>query len=143
MMPVRVLDLPSGICKVVGGSFQLVPEGEFFTGQWTPTIGASGARNMRWMADIELAPLIPGDNGDLRRLLAVRLAIVARSDKREPPGAAGCDTSAAPEWLAGADTDGQLTPTTIDVSSVPDWRCYRYRVLQSVVPLRNLIWSQP
>lgn len=84
-----------------------------------------------------------GDNGDLRRLLAVRLAIVARSDKREPPGTAGCDTSVAPEWLAGADADGQLTPTTIDVSSVPDWRCYRYRVLQSVVPLRNLIWSQP
>ncbi len=84
-----------------------------------------------------------GDNGDLRRLLAVRLAIVARSDKREPPAATGCNTSAAPEWLAGADVDGQLTSTAIDVSSIPDWRCYRYRVFQSVVPLRNLIWSQP
>ena len=84
-----------------------------------------------------------GDNGDLRRLLAVRLAIVARSDKREPPAASGCNTSVAPEWLAGADADGQLTSTAIDVSSINDWRCYRYRVFQSVVPLRNLIWSQP
>lgn len=84
-----------------------------------------------------------GDNGDLRRLLAVRLAIVAYSDKPEPPGATGCDTSVAPVWLAGGNADGQLTPTAIDVSSIPDWRCYRYRVLQSVVPLRNLIWSQP
>lgn len=84
-----------------------------------------------------------GDNGDLRRLLAVRLAIVARSDKPEPPGAKACDTSVAPVWLAGAAADGQLSLTDIDVSSIADWRCYRYRVFQSVVPLRNLIWSQP
>lgn len=84
-----------------------------------------------------------GDNGDLRRLLAVRLAIVARNDKREPPRSTGCNASVAPEWLAGADADGQLIPTAIDVSSIADWRCYRYRVLQSTVPLRNLIWSQP
>ena len=84
-----------------------------------------------------------GDNGDLRRLLAVRVAIVARSDKPEPPAAGGCNTAVVPTWLAGAQADGQLTQTAIDVSSDPNWRCYRYRVLQSVVPLRNLIWSQP
>jgi type IV pilus assembly protein PilW len=83
-----------------------------------------------------------GDNGDLRRLLAIRLAIVARSDQAEPPAAGGCNTAVAPEWLAGAVADGQLTPTSIDVSSLPNWRCYRYRVMQSIVPLRNLIWSQ-
>ena len=86
---------------------------------------------------------ISGDNGDLRRLLAIRFAIVARSDKPEPPAATGCNTAVAPAWLAGADADGQLIQTNIDVSSDPNWRCYRYRVLQSVVPLRNLIWSQP
>jgi type IV pilus assembly protein PilW len=84
-----------------------------------------------------------GDNGDLRRLLAIRFAIVARSDKPEPPAATGCNTAIAPTWLAGADADGQLIQTLINVSSDPNWRCYRYRVLQSVVPLRNLIWSQP
>ena len=83
-----------------------------------------------------------GDNGDLRRLLAIRIAIVARSDKPEPPAATGCNTAVAPVWLAGAEANGKLTETAINVSGDPNWRCYRYRVLQGVVPLRNLIWNQ-
>jgi type IV pilus assembly protein PilW len=30
---------------------------------------------------------------------------------------------------------------TFDVSGVPNWNCYRYKVFQTTIPLRNLIWT--
>lgn len=92
----------------------------------------------RWAA----APIDADGNGsidaaDWRRLLAVRIAIVSRSAQRKE---GACDT-AAPQWLAGNDTSGQLELTSIRVDHLPEWRCWRYRVLQTEVALRNLIWS--
>lgn len=78
-----------------------------------------------------------GNNGDLRRLIAVRLAIVVRSAERSDQG---CN-AAAPQWVAGAASDGQLATTDISLDHVNDWRCYRYRVLQAEIPLRNLLWT--
>lgn len=85
-----------------------------------------------------------GDVGDISRIYAVRLAVVARSALLEKPKSDGtCDitttTSAnKPVWSAGA----------IDVSKNPDgtananWKCYRYKVFETVIPLRNLIWRE-
>ncbi len=80
---------------------------------------------------------ITGDNGDLRRLIAVRLAIVVRSAERSDQG---CHAS-VPQWMAGAASNGQLALTDISLNLVNDWRCYRYRVLQTEMPLRNLLWT--
>ncbi len=77
------------------------------------------------------------DGNDWRRLLALRIAIVTRSAQHKD---GACDAS-TPQWLAGNVTTGALEPTTIRVDHLPDWRCWRYRVLQAEVPLRNLIWS--
>lgn len=77
----------------------------------------------------------PIDADDWRQVLAVRLAIVARSAQPERPIEDGgvCDiTTAFPTWVGG----------DIDVSADDNWRCYRYRVFETVVPLRNLIWMQ-
>lgn len=30
---------------------------------------------------------------------------------------------------------------TFDISGVPDWNCHRYKVFQTTIPLRNLIWT--
>ena len=89
-----------------------------------------------------------GDNGDLRRMIAVRLAIVVRSVERSDQG---CH-AVLPQWMAGDDLDGQLKLTDIrliDLSQtgnhsqdLPDWQCFRYRVLQTEIPLRNLLWSE-
>ena len=78
-----------------------------------------------------------GDNGDLRRLIAVRLAIVVRSAERSDQGC----SAAIPQWMAGAANNGQLALTDISLDHVTDWRCYRYRVLQTEIPLRNLLWT--
>jgi type IV pilus assembly protein PilW len=72
---------------------------------------------------------------DWSRVIALRFAVVARSGQPERPSVAGgpCDTTtAAPIWNGGA----------IDLSADPDWQCYRYRVFETTVPLRNLIWLQ-
>lgn len=77
------------------------------------------------------------DAADWRRLLALRMAIVTRSAQRKD---GPCDAG-EPQWLAGAPGNGALVATPIRVDHLPDWRCWRYRVLQTEVPLRNQIWS--
>lgn len=62
------------------------------------------------------------------RTSAVRLTLVARS--AQPAAAA---TAAAPVW------DGSAT-TAIDLSANASWQNYRYKVFQTVVPLRNIAW---
>ena len=60
---------------------------------------------------------------------AVRLAVVARSALFEKDAV----TTAAPVW------DGS-TGAQIDLSASADWGNYRYKVFQTVVPLRNVTW---
>ena len=31
---------------------------------------------------------------------------------------------------------------TIDLSGNPDWQYYRYRVYETIIPLRNVMWQQ-
>jgi type IV pilus assembly protein PilW len=33
--------------------------------------------------------------------------------------------------------------SAISLAHVPDWQCYRYRVAETAVPLRNVIWGAP
>jgi type IV pilus assembly protein PilW len=78
-----------------------------------------------------------GEIDDLRRILAIRIAVVSRSAQRSDQGC----SSAMPTWRAANEATGVLEDTPIAVNTIADWACYRYRVLQAEVPLRNLIWS--
>ncbi|MBB3640808.1 PilW family protein [Variovorax atrisoli] len=73
---------------------------------------------------------------DLKRIKAVRIAVVVRSPLKErlPDGATACaiTTTAPASWPGGP---------AIDLSNDPDWRCYRYRSFETVVPLRNVLWA--
>lgn len=71
---------------------------------------------------------------DRKRIKAVRLAIVARSSVSETG-----DVSSATIKL-WPDVTGSGQTTTGPLFTVPD-RSYRYKVLQTVVPLRNLLWA--
>lgn len=85
-----------------------------------------------------------GNSGDVARIYAVRLAIVARSALKEKGDASGvCSATTAtsankPTWSGGA-IDVSKNP---DGSANADWQCYRYKTFETVVPLRNLIWRQ-
>lgn len=77
---------------------------------------------------------ISGNSGDFARLYAVRFAVLARNGTKEKPLADGtCNiTSTAPTWSGGS----------FSMAQVANWQCYRYKVFETVVPLRNLIWKQ-
>jgi type IV pilus assembly protein PilW len=71
---------------------------------------------------------------------AVRLALVARSQQYEKE----IVTQTAPVW-DGSTAETTNTPTNpgalpIDLSANADWQHYRYKVFQTIVPLRNITW---
>lgn len=92
------------------------------------------------------------------RVLTVRIALVARSEQRErntADGTAGAVTTDDPMWDVGTATPvagteecpgsetRQCLSLTLPRSSNTDteWQQYRYKVYDTVVPLRNVLWS--
>lgn len=73
---------------------------------------------------------------DLRRIRAVRIGLVARSGVKASGKADDPCNAVAPviHWDSGAD----MTP---DLSADADWQCYRYKVFQITIPIRNALWS--
>ncbi|HEV8262172.1 MAG TPA: PilW family protein [Burkholderiales bacterium] len=86
------------------------------------------------------------------RILALRFAVVARGAHAEKPGSDGkCRDINDPNDPTKPLTDptkrlkwagGSLDVTYLTTANT-DWTCYRYRVFETMVPLRNLIWIQP
>ena len=87
---------------------------------------------------------IPAASRPYKYIAVVKVVLVARSVNAERPvGGGGCDaTTAAPTWsgtpLAGAPFNFQ---TSLDLSADPNWQCYRYKVFETSIPLRNWIWK--
>ncbi|MFA5371489.1 MAG: PilW family protein [Sideroxydans sp.] len=71
---------------------------------------------------------------DRNRIKAIRIAIVARNGKME----AGNVTTALNAWTGSVSSPAP----TIDLSTDADWQRYRYRVFETIVPLRNMIWAR-
>lgn len=71
------------------------------------------------------------------RIKAVRIALLARSAQPEKPDASGvCNTTTnamVSNWPAWAGFN------TARLGS--EWRCYRYKAFETVVPLRNVLWG--
>ncbi len=97
--------------------------GQIETGEWTTT-----------------DPVTPAAWANV---LAVRLAILMRSGQYERTQV----TTAVPTWSGNATSplvvtnlDGTASSTT-PANAVDDWRNYRYRVYETVIPLRNILWG--
>ena len=89
-----------------------------------------------------------GDAGDFQRIAALRIGVVARSKVPERPDPATGQCSATREkprlFTAAAPSTVAAQPVEVDVAVPGDtvgWQCYRYRVFDTVVPLRNASWS--
>jgi len=91
---------------------------------------------------------------DWTKVRAVRLALLVRSNQYERTMV----TTAAPTWTASVpgahatahpesafvmtDLNGTARQAASPDSTDPnDWRHYRYRVFEKVIPLRNMIWA--
>ena len=88
-------------------------------GEWVDPLG-------RWAAL---------DSSTLPRVLALRLQLLTRAPQREKPDAATglCTATPSPPQL--------LTGETFPLSE--EDKCYRYRLISTVVPVRNFIASLP
>lgn len=98
-----------------------------WTGAATADTGCSITAGSNWSAP---------PTADMKRIKAVRLAVVVRSQLPEKPSTPGgaCDTttSAPTSWDGGP---------TIDLSADANWKCYRYKVYQTIVPIINVLWA--
>lgn len=109
----------------------------------------SAARIGRWSATMVDADAsgINGDAGDYEHMVALRIAVVARSKTRErPPAGRSCTATTIEPMLFASREPVDVTPVPVTVNLAvagdsADWRCYRYRVFETVVPLRNLDWN--
>jgi type IV pilus assembly protein PilW len=108
----------------------------------------NGMQVMRWsstMIDAD-ANGTTGNAVDYQHVAAVRLAVVARSKAVERVGVgATCTTTAdKPQvFKTAAPQNVTAVPVTVDVAVAGDpngWQCYRYRVFETVVNLRNAGW---
>jgi len=99
--------------------------------QWVDASGATWA-----------APTV----ADRNRIKSIRIAVVARNPKMEAAAVtAACSstTAAAPTGLCAWEGNASSPAPTIDLSAGdPDWLRYRYRVFETIIPLRNMIWSR-
>lgn len=71
------------------------------------------------------------------RTLALRVALVARSGQYTKYNAAAGEapsTSTAPTWAGTASAP-------IDLSGNSEWKNYRYKTLQTTIPVRNMVWQ--
>jgi type IV pilus assembly protein PilW len=72
------------------------------------------------------------------RIKAVRFAMVARSGEYERPDSSGACTTTTSAMAANWSSWATFDPTKYS----DDWQCYRYKVFETVVPLRNVIWAK-
>lgn len=68
------------------------------------------------------------------QIIAVHIAVLARTDREEKTNV----TTASPQWRSYQSN----SLVSFVVTGNANWQRYRYRVFESIVPLRNVIWSQ-
>ncbi len=81
----------------------------------------------------------PVNGAEWAQVHSVRIAVLARIGTYERPTGGACTaTTVMPTWSGSRDLLGSaLTPFVLP-EGLPS--CYRYRVFETVIPLRNMIW---
>lgn len=84
----------------------------------------------------EWTTVTPTSGTEWAQVIAIRLAVLGRSPNyNKPASGTVCDaTTAQPTWSGGS-----FAALDFATTSSQD-RCYKYRVFETTVPLRNMIW---
>ncbi len=98
-------------------------------------VNATGAGTNACDADDWQTP----SDADIARIKAIRLAVVVRSSQPEKPVNGVC--AATPSAAAPNYPSSWPGGPAIDVTTLPNWQCYRYKVYQTIIPLRNVLWA--
>lgn len=112
---------------------------------FTPELGIQVQQWSANMIDADGDGVV-GSAGDYQHIAALRLAVVARSKSpvRAQPGAS-CDTTTDKPTVFGATEPSGVTavPVVVNVAvagDTVDWKCYRYRAFETIIPIRNASW---
>lgn len=118
----------------------------FGNGAFTPEFGQQVTQWSNTMANAD-GDAVTGGPGDYRAVAAIRVAVVARSKvpEKPDPGTGLCNaTTAAPVVFGTASPAGvTAVPVTVSVAlagDTIDWKCYRYRAFETIIPIRNAGW---
>ena len=111
--------------------------------------GISNAANSnqvaQWVDPSGVTWAVP-TTADRNRIKAIRIAVVARNAKQEIGNvseACRSTTASAPTGLCAWEGSPASPAPAIDLSAGdPDWQRYRYRVYETIVPIRNVIWAK-
>ena len=132
-VPMQIAEGVVNLKAEYGVDAGLVPDGVIAPGEWTASAPA-----------------------DWRRLLAVRVAVLVRSRQYErngDPSASGVRAvtpTANNPFYFGDPVNHRFLMTNVDGSADSfndgtadpnNWRYYRYRVYERVIPLRNMLWG--
>jgi type IV pilus assembly protein PilW len=94
--------------------------------------------------------ITPTSTDGWKEVLTIRIAIVARSAQYEK----NIVTAGKLSWDVGSTTTVNVTPATttcgtdskcislnIDDLGITDWQHYRYKVFDTVIPIKNMLWT--
>jgi len=101
---------------------------------------ATDAANPQKVTDWVDASAAPWNNPGMverKQIKAVRLALVARSAQYEKPATDGTCKATNDNMVKTWSTWAEFSTSTYP----PDWKCYRYKVFETIVPLRNVLWG--
>jgi type IV pilus assembly protein PilW len=94
--------------------------------------GANG-RLESWASPADVGPL---NAANVKRLRAIRIGVLTRSQQPEKPDENGaCTATTEMPRLFPEDADA-VAPDLADGT----WQCYRYRASVVVIPMRNVVW---
>ena len=101
--------------------------------QW---VNATGA----WVTPGVTSPTCSVANANRNCIKAVRIALVARNGLLEKDIVT---TAALTSWDAASANPTTASPApVIDLTNTPNWNRYRYKVYESIMPLRNMVWTR-
>lgn len=91
----------------------------------------------------------PTTNAGWLQVLAIRIAVVSQSSQYEKTSSNNVNvTETNPLWdvgsdstITGAATCGSSKCLTLKVDGLTDWKHYRYKVYDTIIPLRNMLWQ--
>ncbi|MDA8093813.1 MAG: PilW family protein [Betaproteobacteria bacterium] len=77
-----------------------------------------------------------------KQIKAIRIAILARSPIPAKPQSNGqCTATSVMPYLPWPDGSSYDQFDVSENGAITNWKCYRYKVFSTVIPLRNVLWA--
>lgn len=112
--------------------------------QYGVSLAANSNQINQWV-DADAVPWIAPSIADRNRIKAVRIAVIARNGVMERDNvstACSSTTDPSPTGVCAWEGTAASPAPTVDLSNDANWQRYRYRVFETIIPLRNMIWAK-